>query len=160
MPCGSTCNPSRRFPATATSDWHIIEQTRRDAVVSAGQPRRPPRGAHRRDRPWLEERRARCAGGLWAAQDALQSLRALGGQRRLHGCLSCAGLGWWPAGRATDRFIGGHSIIKAATIIPRTNFVLQQPARAYEPRCAVLTPSWTQLPFRCIDLARTASSAE
>ncbi len=35
MPCGSTCNPSRRFPATATSDWHIIEQTRRDAVVIA-----------------------------------------------------------------------------------------------------------------------------
>jgi transposase len=51
----------------------------------------------------------RRAGSLWAAQDTVQSLCALGGERGLDRCLSRAGLDRWPAGGAADRFLGGQS---------------------------------------------------
>jgi transposase len=50
----------------------------------------------------------RCTARLRPAQDALQPLRALGGQRHLDGHLPRPGIGRWPAGGSADRLLGGQ----------------------------------------------------
>jgi len=51
----------------------------------------------------------RCARSLWPTQDALQSLRALGRERRLDKGFSRSGASWRTTGATPDRFFGGQS---------------------------------------------------
>ncbi|MCW2368387.1 transposase [Sphingobium sp. B11D3D] len=45
----------------------------------------------------------RCAGLLWAEEDALQPVRALGGEGRVAGAVHCAGSRRWATRRGSDR---------------------------------------------------------